>query len=282
MDKGHMVVLLVVLGLGVLVGFFLSGDSAARAHNREKLALQDEKLKIEKRLEEAETELTAATKARKQSDFDKKQAQGLLAMETARREEMEKRAKQLDRLDAKVKELDAANRKLQESLALAEGKAVEAAKAVPVVQEEPTEMVKCTACGGGKTVPCDKCDHTGKVLAAKVCPECGGKKTLCPTCGGAGNVTCVPCNGTGKNLDMMGRPVPRRIGPFLYADCALCKGSGRVQCPGARCDKKGFLVCEKCRNRGKITVQEPCQDCSGDGRADCAVCQGTGEVALKK
>jgi DnaJ-class molecular chaperone len=270
MGKGTVLLVFIVLCVAFAVWFFLSGESVKRAQKEAQLTQQQHQEKeIQEQAAKREQELRDARKAREAREreaAEKKRMEDALASEKKSREEAESKAKQLEEAIRLAKEA-----------ALAAKQTVEASPKETPVQADEKKMVKCPICQGGKLVPCDKCFRTGKVLVGKVCPECGGTKTVCATCRGVGNVVCVPCRGTGKNLNPWGYPEPRRIGPFVYVNCQLCAGTGRVPCPGARCDKRGFIVCDKCRNRGKIPVREPCPDCDGKGRKECARCNGTGE-----
>ncbi len=273
MGKANLILMLIVLGVGITIGVFLSGESARRTQREMKLAHEEEKLATQKQISDLESELADAGRVRTKEAAEKKQLEDTLAGEKTRREGAESRAKQLEYT----------NRRLQETVALAERKAKEEAPAalpaapVTLSAPAPRKMVRCPVCTGGKLVPCTKCKLEGKVLVVHECPTCHGQKAVCGNCNGVGNVVCTPCRGTGLNLDAYGNPCPQRIGPFVYTNCRLCGGTGRVKCPAARCEK-GFNVCEKCHNRGKITVQEPCPDCTGKGRVSCTRCEGTGEV----
>jgi hypothetical protein len=65
----------------------------------------------------------------------------------------------------------------------------------------PTNIGKCTICGGKTTVACPACNHTGIVQ----CPVCKGTKQVpepgpdkkCPTCAGNKAISCPACKGIG-------------------------------------------------------------------------------------
>ncbi len=267
-------------------------DHNAQKHAREVARLEADRKAAEEAAERAKEELANEQARREESarrERERKEKELRAKEDELKQKELAIQRAKLEaerkaREEARLKALAEADRKEAEEDArkeAAEAAKRKAAAEAALTERASTQTVKCPTCGGGKTVPCDACFRTGKVTVGKVCPECNGVKTTCPTCQGVGNVMCVPCNGTGKNLDIYGRPVPRRIGPFLYANCQICGGDGRVQCPGARCDKKGMLVCDRCRNRGKISVQEACTACDGKARKDCQVCNATGEVIKK-
>jgi len=80
---------------------------------------------------------------------------------------------------------------------------------------------KCTACDGGKRVPCKMCDRKGTIQTEDTCRGCNGTGKIrgvggwtnhlackgtgktqalvkCPTCNGVKTTPCDACNGTGK------------------------------------------------------------------------------------
>jgi len=158
----------------------------------------------------------------------------------------------------------------------------------------------CPECLGRQTVCCPECEGGGTVSLESVCPRCNGKKEDCPSCptphpfemvapgpprenqppirtgpppgyryrGIPGTVRCTACNGTGRRAS-------RTIGPFRTSGvCQRCGGAGEKRCP--KFCQDGFLVCPRCRDKGKVTVDSECSSCKGTKQVSCLSCGGTG------
>ena len=270
MGKAKALLLLLPLGVGIAIGVFLTSGASERAQNDLKSALERDKAAMQRQVADAQQETIDAQRVKQRIADEKRLVEDDLDREKKRREDIEGRLKASE---SRAKQMDEAYRKLLDIVSQAQSRPREVPSEAPVVRDHKTEFIKCTACKGAKFVFCQKCAHTGKSINTQVCPDCGGVKITCEVCKGAGNIVCAACAGKGTVAHS-------HIGPFVYNKCGQCGGTGRVDCPGVRC-AKGVMLCEKCRNRGKITTQEPCQYCDGKGRMECALCQASGEIEKK-
>ena len=58
------------------------------------------------------------------------------------------------------------------------------------------------------------------------------------------------------------------------ANCATCKGAGKIVCPECKGRAGQVVPCAKCHGEG--TIAQKCVTCNGMGSTPCTGCNGTG------
>lgn len=64
--------------------------------------------------------------------------------------------------------------------------------------------------------------------------------------------------------------------PMRKRDCAICHGSGTIECDDCRGVGTIHLPAGTLGEWQILLLPRPCTQCEGDGKIDCPHCQGTG------
>jgi DnaJ-class molecular chaperone len=171
-----------------------------------------------------------------------------------------------------------------------------AGKGYKVIVVQITRKEKhCPKCKGEMIPVWEKCVICkGNKQFFKICPQCGGLKTIeisCLLCKGSGvksgrTVNCSVCSGLGmrarnvcpecdgEGTIRLGRQIINGIVESVFGPCHLCDGIGRVSKP---------TYCEVCLGTGKVKEKESCRRCHGSGkvRIPCFDCNQTGRILSK-
>lgn len=126
------------------------------------------------------------------------------------------------------------------------------------------------------------CSYCGNGIRTynQTCGNCSGNGCVpCYACGGYGQIRCSTCNGAGKWQHTNG----------YYYNCNNCAGYGALRCNKCSCmrasekgktragnflrelgkaasgEDAGFRTCTSCDGGGAQTVEQKCNECSGQG-----------------